>query len=540
MGRGVRTGVICVVTAALVGGGGWGAYNIVHAVTGVGSGSGRSDTPLTAAKATSFVQGFLDSWSGGRYASAASDTDSPGAAQPALQAFHDGLKLGSLTFGQVRADPVAEGSGSAVVHFHASLTVGAGIGAWSFDNSVTVHQQNGLDGVAWSPSVLYPGLKSGENLAAGSVQAPAAQVTDRNGVPLTGSAYPSLTDIVAAIGTHASADRPGKPGTGIAVVDDTGTQKRLVKTVTAPVPGQVRTTLDASLQKTAEKAVQDSRIEGKPASVVAIDPSDGQIRAVAFNSPNGNTAFNGQLAPGSTFKIITAAALFDRAGLTPSSPAPCTSKLAAASRVITNEDGLAPDPNANLLKAFAISCNTSFVKDGFDDLVHGGNSDVVDEARDVFGLGTDWSIGGGVYVADASVPEPGLTGDRADELIGQGKVTMNPLALASMAATVAQGAFHQPVILPGQKQQPAARPLSSTTDAYLRELMRATASYGTAAPVMQGISGGAKTGTAEVADHTNGWLAAYDGHLAVGALVEGGTHGYSSAGWVATDLLRAD
>ncbi|MEU9457090.1 hypothetical protein [Streptomyces sp. NPDC048277] len=48
---------------------------------------------------------------------------------------------------------------------------------------------------------------------------------------------------------------------------------------------------------------------------------------------------------------------------------------------------------------------------------------------------------------------------------------------------------------------------------------------------------GAKTGTAEEGDHANGWLAAYNASFAVAALVEGGSFGVDSAGYVVRNLL---
>ncbi|MEV0743242.1 hypothetical protein AB0I51_46710 [Streptomyces sp. NPDC050549] len=50
---------------------------------------------------------------------------------------------------------------------------------------------------------------------------------------------------------------------------------------------------------------------------------------------------------------------------------------------------------------------------------------------------------------------------------------------------------------------------------------------------------GAKTGTAEEGNGTNGWLTAYSDDLAVASLVEGGSSGVGSAGYVVRDLLTA-
>ncbi|MDI5962625.1 hypothetical protein [Streptantibioticus silvisoli] len=48
---------------------------------------------------------------------------------------------------------------------------------------------------------------------------------------------------------------------------------------------------------------------------------------------------------------------------------------------------------------------------------------------------------------------------------------------------------------------------------------------------------GARTGTAEEQTHTNGWPTAYDDHYAVASLVEGGTSGVDSAGWIVRHVL---
>lgn len=71
-------------------------------------------------------------------------------------------------------------------------------------------------------------------------------------------------------------------------------------------------------------------------------------------------------------------------------------------------------------------------------------------------------------------------------------------------------------------------------------MMRAVATSGTASARLSSLSGvGAKTGTAEEGDGTNGWLTAYNNDLAVASLVEGGSSGVGSAGYVVWDLLTA-
>jgi cell division protein FtsI/penicillin-binding protein 2 len=237
-------------------------------------------------------------------------------------------------------------------------------------------------------------------------------------------------------------------------------------------------------------------------------------------------------------KIITSAALFDKAGLNPSSPAPCTDSLMANSQLFHNDSGVRADPGSTLAQAFTVSCNTSFIKDGFRYLAHDGDASALhDEAANVFGMGS-WSIGGGVATTDPSIPPDVQGGDQAAQFIGQGKVTATPLFMASVAATVRGAGFEQPVILPGQHQETASRPLSARTAGYLQSMMRNVATSGTAAPRLGGLVGvGAKTGTAEEGDHTNGWLTAYNSRISAAALVEGGSSGVDSAGYVVRRLL---
>jgi cell division protein FtsI/penicillin-binding protein 2 len=359
-------------------------------------------------------------------------------------------------------------------------------------------------------------------------------LADDGRTALTPAAYPSLRDIIITIG-KSGVGEGGTPATGVSVVDGKGAFVSAAKTFTQGRPGSITTTIDPSLQAVAERAVK-----GKPkSSVVALDYTTGRIKAVAYNGPGGNTAFTGAAAPGSTMKMITAAAVIDKLGMTPSSPAACTKTISAGGVSFHNEDG-ETDAAADLKRAFAMSCNTAFIHVGYQ--MQPG--DLADEAENVFGIGTDWSVGGGVFVQDGSVPAvPPNNATQAADLIGQGRVMMNPLGIASVAATIADSRYRQPIIVPGQTQKPAARPMSAATAADVRELMRAAAAPGgTAAARMAGINGGAKTGTSEVgqnAETTNGWFAAYDQdrHIAVGALVVGGKTGADSAGYIARDLL---
>ncbi|MER6330216.1 penicillin-binding transpeptidase domain-containing protein [Streptomyces sp. NPDC001034] len=547
MNRAVKIGIAGTTTALLVLGG-IGTYNLLHGLTGGSAGDRAQDagfdpstvstTPPSGAEAVKLTRTFLDHWSGQNLDGAAGDTDAPDTAAQALRQYKDGLRLTKVTFGEVlAAGPSSATPGATKVTFTVTARVAGG--SWSYPSAVAVRKStNGAAAVHWNNSVLYPGLGDDQSLTAGTLPAGTsdAKVVASDGrTDLAG--FDSLRDIAGTIRQNGTATG-GRPGTGVAVVDGEGAGVRTLKTFKKGSAPVIRTTIDARLQTAAESAVKDPHVQGMPAGTVALDWSNGHILAVAHTGADGDIAINGIKSPGSTMKIITSAALFDRAGLTPASPAPCTPSLMANSQLFHNDPGVRPNPRSDLAQAFAVSCNTSFIKDGFHYLVHDGDASALhDEAVDVFGMGS-WSIGGGVATTDPSIPTDAQGGDQAAQFIGQGRVTATPLFMASVAATVRNAGFRQPVILPGQRQESAPRPISPRTAGYLRSMMHTAATGGTAAPRLGGLAGvGAKTGTAEEGDHTNGWLTAYNAHIAVAALVEGGTSGVDSAGYVVRRLL---
>jgi hypothetical protein len=97
--------------------------------------------------------------------------------------------------------------------------------------------------------------------------------------------------------------------------------------------------------------------------------------------------------------------------------------------------------------------------------------------------------------------------------------------MASVAATVENGSFKQPILTAGTKQVTAsALPMATDTD--LKEMMRAVVTSGTADDIGFGPTVYAKTGTADVVGQgqPNSWLIAFDPtkDIAVAALVLNG------------------
>ncbi|MFJ6565164.1 penicillin-binding transpeptidase domain-containing protein [Streptomyces sp. NPDC091412] len=552
MNRAVKIGIAGTCTALLVTGG-IGAYNIVHGLTSGAAGGGRAEagqsvdpaavsaSPPSDAKAVKLTRAFLDSWSEQHLDGAASDTDAPDTAARALQMYTDGLDLKKLTFGQVTAVGRSTVTpGATKVTFLVTAQVAGG--TWIYPSAVAVVQSTGGQmAVHWNNSVLYPGLGEDQSLTAGALPADAttARVVASDGKTDLAT-FRSLQGITATIRENAT-PTGGSTGTGVAVVDAGGAGVETLQVFSKGKAPVIRTTIDARLQAVAEGAVKDDHLRERAAGAVALDWRNGHILAIAHTGADGDIAVNGIKSPGSTMKIITSAALFDQVGLTPSSPAPCTDSLIANSQSFHNDSGVRANANATIAQAFTVSCNTSFIKDGFRYLVHDGDASALhDEAVNVFGMGS-WSIGGGVATTDPSIPPDVQDGDQAAQFIGQGKVAATPLFMASVAATVRNAGFKQPIILPGQHQDTAPRPISARTAGYLQSMMRSVATSGTAAPRLGGLAGvGAKTGTAEEGDSTNGWLTAYNSRIAVAALVVGGRSGVDSAGYVVRPLLTAN
>ncbi|MFF4340498.1 penicillin-binding transpeptidase domain-containing protein [Kitasatospora sp. NPDC001540] len=577
MNKGAKIGV-SVIAAAVLLGGGYGAYALV---SGGDSGKDEAKKPRTVVAeppgpelAASGAKAFLDAWAKGDLPAAARLTDDPDKAQAALQAFQDNVKPSAvhLTVGGPTTAPSAAASKSAsapasadasasapaaptgvLESFKASVEFAETGTPWNYDGVLgVVKMSDGTAAVHWVPNVIHPKLDAGETIAVKPLYAAPAAVTDRKGKPLAN--YPSLTGLLNKLKSATpQAGDPADAGSGV-VISAAGAsgggaspspsssaaggsgKAADVKLFTVkepkPVPN-LKLTIDADLQQAAE---QEVAAQGKPASMVAIEPSSGNILAYAFSPSTGqNRAFSGATAPGSTMKVITAAALLE-AGVTPTSPMPCPETTMVTGKSISNDEPGA-HPEYTLTDAFIHSCNTSFIEKGKDVLKPNSLPSI---AKDVFGLGLVWQTGLSNF--DTDIPVEGNMAGAASEFIGQGKVRANPLGMASVAATVQSGVFRQPILVPGMEQVKAARTLSPQVLSNLQSLMVQTVRSGTASEVKPALptGSGAKTGTAEVdnSPDANSWFTAYYGDLAVAAEVQGGGHGSAAAGPAVSKVLR--
>ena len=187
---------------------------------------------------------------------------------------------------------------------------------------------------------------------------------------------------------------------------------------------------------------------------------------------------------------------------------------------------------------FAQSCNTAFVS-----LASRLPADALSEAARDFGLGRDREAAAR-RSAGGQVPPGADLVERAAAMIGQARILASPLAMAGVAATVADGRWRAPRLLADDPHtaghaaatpddpRPAARP-----HAHGRHVGHRHRAGGAARRA------GGKSGTAEYGSGdpppTHAWFIAYRGDLAVAVLVEHGRSGGSVAAPIAARFFGA-
>jgi cell division protein FtsI/penicillin-binding protein 2 len=328
----------------------------------------------------------------------------------------------------------------------------------------------------------------------------------------------------------------GRPGGHVVIVDAGGVTVATVATFAPHAGTPVRTTIDPTIQQAAEQALAG---ETDPAALVAMDPSTGDVLASVSlpESDDFDNALAGSFPPGSTFKVVTSADLIEH-GSTPSSPASCPPTITVGGEVFHNFEGEAT-PSLSLEQAFAESCNAAFIG------LAGSLPDAsFTTTAAQFGIGATLHMG--VSAFGGQVPTPTTDAGRAATSIGQADVLVSPLAMATVAASVASGSLHLPRLVVGAGDDTApVRPLDPTVVTDLRTMMLAvvTSPLGTAAGA--GLPAGTygKTGTAEFGTanppQTHAWFIGYRDNLAFAVLVVGGGVGGKVAVPIAAKFLDA-
>ncbi|MGW0985136.1 peptidoglycan D,D-transpeptidase FtsI family protein [Streptomyces sp. NPDC002486] len=309
-------------------------------------------------------------------------------------------------------------------------------------------------------------------------------------------------------------------------------------------PGNVVTTVDPDVQKAAYDALGD-----KKGGAVAIDPKTGKILAAVSTpsydpssltdantagsawqklttdpeKPLVNRALRQPLPPGSTFKLVVAAAaledgLYSSVDERTDSPDPYT--LPGTSRDLTNENPDAPCTDATIRTALEYSCNNVFAR-----MAVQLGQDKVKAMAEKFGFNDDKldvpvRAYTSVYPSDMYPSQTALTG------IGQFDVTATPLQMAMVSAAIANGGKlvspHMVSqitdsggdVLEDYDDAGSKEIVSSSTAEQLQSAMQTVVSKGTGTNAqVPGATVGGKTGTAQHGENNSqvpyAWFTSY-------------------------------
>lgn len=341
-------------------------------------------------------------------------------------------------------------------------------------------------------------------------------------------------DIMARIGELVRGDLDGAAGWNVSVVNENGAALEQIERVDPQPAPALEVSLDHTVQRAAEKALEP--LAGQEAMIVAIRPSTGGVLAVAQTPAadrQGNIATMGQYPPGSTFKIITAAAGLELRGLNPGSVVPCPGTMNIYGRIVTNYAGFSLG-DVPLERAFARSCNTTFA-----DISTGLEPGQLASVGKQFGLGVDMTIPG-LDTITGSIPEGTEPLERTEAGYGQGHDLASPFGMALVSATAARGEMPVPYLIKGRAAEVSEHVAAPSPEsiAQLQQMMAAvTRPGGTAAGMQAGGDIRGKTGEAEINQGSHAWFTGYraDDDIAFAALVVLG--GGSQSAVAATDRM---
>jgi hypothetical protein len=520
---------------------------IVRAVAPGGSGDTTGFAPTGSSPQQDGEQitaAFLRAWQAGDLSQAARYTDRPGAAGAALAAYRKNLHLRKLTgtTGSVTVLTDSTSSPRVSASFEVSATVaasdsaGALSGTWSYHSSVVAYQQPGSHAwyIAWAPDDLAPNLTASTHLAAVAAAPQVVSVTDSSGNGLTSYGDAGLGTIAGILERKPPAGE-GRPGIDVEIQD---ARDRLVPGSQAAVvsPGNVPS-LATTISARAEKDARGAVTQYPQSSIVAVQPSTGRILAIANNDGYNDFALDADVAPGSTGKILASTTLLAEGAVTASTPVGCPPVYTVQGIQYHNDEGESEPVSTPLSYDFAQSCNNAFSRWWSD----ASNGRLAATDKKYYGLDEPWDIGIGESASYYDQPASASGSELAENMFGEGAITASPLAMASVAATVAHGSFRQPVILPGATQV-TATPLPASVDSQLKEMMRDVVTEGTAAGLGFGPDVYAKTGTADIdgQEQPNSWTVAFDPgqDIAVACLVLDAGYGAQYAAPEASHFLN--
>ncbi|HEX7609442.1 MAG TPA: penicillin-binding transpeptidase domain-containing protein [Solirubrobacteraceae bacterium] len=471
---------------------------------------------------TSLAASYTRAWTRGDYAAMYANLDA--ASRRAVSAgdfaadYEQALRTATAS-GMRIAGNAREGAGGVVI---VPVKVSTRLfGELSLDYAIKVSEAGGEGArVAWSRSLVFPGLRAGEQLtrtttlprrapllardgsvlAGGTPGTGEGQTTEATRSSPLGEAANAVIGTIGAIpaGRRAALEAQGVPAQ--AVVGLSGMElalderlrgtpggellagsRALAAATSRPAPA-VRTSISPGLQRAAVAA-----LGGQYGGIVAIAPSTGQVLAVA------GIGLDGLQPPGSTFKIITLTGVLQAGIANPHTVFPYATSATLDGVQLHNANG--EECGGTLENAFAVSCNSVFSPLG----VKLGSARLVETAEH-FGFNQETGIAGAPK--STLPPASQIQGelDIGSTAIGQGQVLATPLQMATVATTIADGGRRPvPTFLAAAHARYAGHATSSSVARTVRRLMIGVVRSGTGtAAAIPGVTVAGKTGTAEL------------------------------------------
>jgi penicillin-binding protein A len=332
------------------------------------------------------------------------------------------------------------------------------------------------------------------------------------------------------------------------------------------------TNIDSEAQRVALSALEAIEAEGDEGegfgAVVAIEPSTGAVKAMVSNPPYDpnriptefkrlnsqinrtplfDRATQGQSPPGSTFKVVTAAAGLDSGAITPETPIDAPGTLEVEGTPLENDYGL------DFFGATLNTALTNSVNTWFGQLGQQLGNDTMFEYMERFGFNSTPPIDlpEDQVSTSGAFSEEGLLGrndpvDLARMAIGQERLVATPLQMAMVAAAIANGGKLMKPQIWSRVVDPDGRvtesldpseysqPIDEETAAELTTAMEGVVDAGTGTnAAISGVDVAGKTGTAETpgnkacgggADENQAWFIGFapadDPQIAIAATVE--------------------
>ncbi len=335
----------------------------------------------------------------------------------------------------------------------------------------------------------------------------------------------------------------------------------------SPKGGRVQLTINQAAQDAAFEGLKNlgENVEG---AVVALEPSTGRVLAMvssptfdpnrlashdigkvtdSYNQLNDdptkpllNRGIQTALPPGSTFKLVTAAAAIESGKYDADSLVPGGAEfdLPQSTVNIPNHDGgNCGGDQITLTQALAVSCNVTFLS-----LADELGTEAMRKQAEAFGFNDRYfedlpAQGISRYPSNLNAPQTAMSG------IGQSDVVATPLQMAMVVSGIANGGELNRPYLVEEVQAPdyttldkteadvLQRAVSATTARELTDMMVATVQSGTAsAAQIPGVAVAGKTGTAQSSDDRPpyAWFVSFapadDPVVAVAVLVESSSY----------------